>query len=146
MVLVVAKHRPELLQDRKQLTRTFFHPSYLVESWELGIAGANLVSPQAKLGPDLAEVNICALNSDGEEIECPEPQPNASQSMLPPNKYTLENYCNNVRRGRPRTRRFRSSGALPSDGGAAPPVRFAAAAKTNDAHAVLDAIDFLDDL
>ena len=145
MVLVVAKHAPQLLRNKQELMRTFCHPAYLVENWERGIADANLRCPQAKLGPELAAIDIIAIDSDGEEIEqdpsAPPAQP-ASQPMLPPEKYTLENYKNNRRRGRPRTRRFRSRGAVSSDGGAAPPNAYASG--TTDVHAAID--DFLDDL
>jgi len=118
--MVVGQHRPELFREdrRRELVRTFFHPAYLVENWVEGM-GHQLTAPRANFGPPMESANdIVVLDSDGEEVEST-PAP-ARNPMLPPLKYTLQNYKRNARRGRPRIRRFRSRGAASAAGAAAP--------------------------
>ena len=123
MMLVVANQKPHLFQEdnRRELVRTYFHPAYLVENC-IQAVNQRLEAPQAYFGPARESVDdIIAIDSDGEEVDCtPAEDQNA---MLPPVKYTLQQYKLNARPGRPRKRRFRSSGSATASDGAAPPAR-----------------------
>ena len=118
MMLVVASQRRELFEatNRRELVRTYFHPAYLVENC-IQAVGQHLEAPQAHFGPLGNSVDdIVALDSDGEEVDFTPAMP--QNPMLPPVKYTLDQYKLNARRGRRRTRRYRSSGSATASDGA----------------------------
>ena len=143
MLLVLVQKRPDLFQEggRRTLVRDYFHPAYQVENCILAI-GQQLTAPQANFGPFVAAVgDIVVIDSDGEEVNS-EAAP-AVNPMLPPFKFTMDQYKLNARRGRPRTRRRRSRGAASSaDGGA--PVRVGVDAPTAEdrARQTLAGLDF----
>ena len=117
MLLVLARVKPHLVRNMAALARATFHPAYLVKNGVKGCSDKKLVPPVINEGPISPPLPV-ALDSDGEEVE----EDLTPDQMLPPEKYTLENYKSNARRGRPRTRRYRSRGALCSDGGARAPM------------------------
>ena len=117
LMLVLARVKPFLLNQPAALARATFHPAYLVQNGVAGCSGKHLVAPVIDEGPAPPPLPS-ALGIDGEVVEEP-----TSEPMLPPTRYTLENYKSNVRRGRPRTRRYRSRGAESSDRGAPAPRR-----------------------
>ena len=136
MLLVLARVNPGLVRNTAALARATFHPAYLVKNGVEGCSGAQLVAPVIDEGPTAPLLPI-ALDSDGEEVD---EEPTAD-AMLPPKKYTLENYKSNAQRGRPRNRRYRSRGSLSSDGGAPAPHPRPAAnrpAATSDADVARD--------
>ena len=143
MLLVLVQKRPDLFQEggRRTLVREYFHPAYQVENCIRSI-GQQLIAPQPNFGPSIATVDdIVVIDSDGDEVDS-EAAP-AVNPMLPPLKFTLEQYKLNARRGRRRTRRHRSRGAASSaDGGA--PVRVGVDAPTADdrARQTLAGMDF----
>ena len=104
-------------EPKEEIARKFFHPAYLVQNWS-GILDHTVTTPQADFGPPQRTADdIIALDINGEPVE--EILAHAHNPMLPPLKYTLENYKANAKRGRPRKRRLRSRGsALAADGGA----------------------------
>jgi hypothetical protein len=142
MALVLAHKRPGLLTQagRVELSESYFHPAYLVKNGILAFQEQVLNVPQAKFGlEDRPMSDIIIIDSDGEEQEshaADDPNP-----MLPPFKYTWENYKNIPRRGRPNTRRKRSRGAASSWDGGAPVVRNAIMAAEDTARLVLEQFD-----
>ena len=93
MALVLAHKRPGLLTQagRVELSESYFHPAYLVKNGILAFQEQVLNVPQAKFGlEDRPMSDIIIIDSDGEEQEshaADDPNP-----MLPPFKYTWENY------------------------------------------------------
>ena len=146
IAIVLAKHKPHLLQrqNRHVFCRMFFHPAYLLENWRRAVDGLSWNRPQVNMGPDVASLDLTALDSDGEEIEDEAPE-QGRQPMLPPLKYTMERYKLNQRHGRPRTRSSRSRGAAAVDGGPAAPGQDPGAS-TEDARARLANVDWLDEV
>eukprot|EP00750_Incisomonas_marina_P003841 INCI13418.4.p1 GENE.INCI13418.4~~INCI13418.4.p1 ORF type:complete len:731 (-),score=85.37 INCI13418.4:161-2284(-) len=113
MMLVVANQRRELFEaaNRRELVRTYFHPAFLVENC-IQAVGQHLEAPKAHFGPLGNSVgDIVPMDSDGEEVDSTPAIP--QNPMLPPVKYTLDQYKLNGRRARPRTRRYHSTAVFP---------------------------------
>lgn len=122
MLLVLTKTQPSLfaLERQHELVRGYFHPSYLIENCVRAFTDQSLVAPQVNFGPTPPSLtDIVIIDSDGEEVDSEPVGSEEANPMRPPFKYTLAHYKQNVRRGRPRTRRFRSSGSASSSSAAA---------------------------
>jgi len=110
MLLTIALHDKELLSDRKEeFFDNFFHPSFLIKNLCLGYEDGVFNIPDAPMGPPLPKI-ISLM--DSEEREAPDEEP----MMLPPVGFTPDDYQSKKTRGRPRTKRIRSSGATGDDG------------------------------
>ena len=114
MLIVIGKHEKKFLygreEYRKYFRERFFHPAYLLRNAQDVYNDPNVSTtlkiPDFNLGKPLDEiddkVNVEALNA----------------KMLPPLKYSMEEYRSNRKRGRPQTIRIRGSGDRACDGGA----------------------------
>ena len=119
MLLVLLARRPEVLEtmNRDMLCETYFHPGYLIKRGVEAFKDMEFNIPQAKFGaPDIPDDDIIVIDEDGNDGEHRPVSGPTRLPMLPPWKYTLEQYKRNVRRGRPRTRRIRSRGEVGGTG------------------------------
>ena len=115
--IVAASAAPSLLDlesNPDELHNLVGDPAHRETIRRLGAAllfqrGAKLRGRLGAAG-DGGAVTEFVLDSDGEEVQST-PVP-AQNPMLPPLRFTLENYKQNVRRGRRRTRRFRRPNSL----------------------------------
>ena len=107
-------HKNHVFDNKESFFRCYFHPAYRVENLTKAYENIQMEIPNAKLGPDEA-INVISSDDESDsEVE------NSELPMLPPHKFTLENYKNTKRRGRKRKKRFRSRDAMPSDRGTRP--------------------------
>ena len=119
MFLVLARYRPEMLDSahRAELLHNYCHPAYLVENGVKAFEGQEIRIPQVQFGPQITPLGDNSYESVNSESDS-EPS-----YMRAPWKYTLENYKNNPKKGRPANKRKRSRGASSSADGGAPPRR-----------------------
>ena len=118
MLAAMKIHKNHVFDNKESFFRCYFHPAYRVENLTKAYENIQMEIPMAKLGPDDA-INL--ISSDDESNSQVQVDNRAPAPMLPPHKFTLENYKKNKKRGRKRKKRIRNRGAMSSDRGAPPP-------------------------
>ena len=108
MMLVIGTHQPTLLSEsRNDFSQYYFHPSFLVKNLLAAYNGAVFCIPDHPVGPPLPEIIT---------IDCDSIQSQPPMRMLPSIGFGIDDYKGKTQRGRPRTKRIRSRGAVGNDG------------------------------
>ena len=122
MLIVIGKHQKKYLYGREEyrefFRERFFHPAYLLKNAQDVYNDPNVSTklriPDFNLGKPLDEiddkVNVFSIEDFDDDAH--------NSKMLPPLKYSMEEYRSNKKRGRPQTVRIRGSGDRACDGGA----------------------------